>query len=887
MRLVARKGIAVPAHQADILKALRSGKRELVLAALESIKFSTDALSAHGIVIEDLGFGSDFGSPGDVGDILDAFGETAPGEVADILDAFGDAAPAAAATNAPAPEGTNTSAVVDILDAFADKSDKAKADSSPAGGLPEIIKAVESCLGPDNDPDIRFAAALLLARVGKATVIKYFREGLPNRTAAERQAVAQSLAKIKHKDALPVLSGLLNDPSESVRSAAAMSCFAHSTRTPFIDAVFQALLDKGSRLKPYEVLGYQLEAITERSTGRRALHTWLHRILAESQDRLLQNFAIIMLQKCWLSRDTEAVGKFLEADDPYQRRAAFHTLGKCELDTFAKHIPAVLKDPSEHVRVVLPNIYTPAATRWIHYLDEKHFDQDHYYWSSYGSPPILARPVRKALHQLTTDPSPMVRIEAYFALMANYQSFDLLAFVDTINSFPDRKAISGRIANYLVSNYEKLGKGFRVLMPYLDDSRYDDSSLKRVRDHFDVDDEASLDDISFAARAGEDMKATFVQPPGQTATNTPPQQLLMVYFTSPGCDDCARVEEVFKHLRAYLPEVEIKTHNMNKLAAKQLNEVLSDRFNVPDKVRLVSPAVFAAAGYLIKRDISFAALGDLLARSSALPESDWYVVPEEDIEKAAESLGEKGAAMDIGVVAGAGLLDGVNPCAFATIIFLLSYLQVTRRGSREIARVGLAFILGVFLAYFALGLGLFEIVSEFDLLHRGGRMLDWAIAAIALMLMVLNARDGILCLQGRMQDMTLQLPGFLKTGIHGVIRRGARHTHFVIAAFVVGIVISFLELACTGQVYLPLIHYMLSTGRHTARAVWYLLIYNLAFIAPLVVVFVLACFGLTNEGLAKFMKKHAAAVKFCTAVLFLALFVILIFGNAIKELWAA
>ncbi|MGF1655598.1 MAG: hypothetical protein ACFCU3_01325 [Verrucomicrobiales bacterium] len=55
------------------------------------------------------------------------------------------------------------------------------------------------------------------------------------------------------------------------------------------------------------------------------------------------------------------------------------------------------------------------------------------------------------------------------------------------------------------------------------------------------------------------------------------------------------------------------------------------------------------------------------------------------------------------LVVAAGLLDGLNPCAFATIIFLLSYLQVARKSGREILQIGVAYILGVFCTYFALG----------------------------------------------------------------------------------------------------------------------------------------------------------------------------------------
>jgi hypothetical protein len=145
--------------------------------------------------------------------------------------------------------------------------------------------------------------------------------------------------------------------------------------------------------------------------------------------------------------------------------------------------------------------------------------------------------------------------------------------------------------------------------------------------------------------------------------------------------------------------------------------------------------------------------------------------------------------------------------------------------------------------------------------------------------MVLSIRDGILCLMGRMKEMTLQLPALLKAQIHKVIREGTRHTRFVVAAFVVGVLISVLELACTGQVYLPTILFVLETSSAKADAISRLAIYNFAFVSPLVVIFALAYGGMRSDALVKFMQKHVALVKFATAILFFLLFLIFAFGD--------
>ena len=73
--------------------------------------------------------------------------------------------------------------------------------------------------------------------------------------------------------------------------------------------------------------------------------------------------------------------------------------------------------------------------------------------------------------------------------------------------------------------------------------------------------------------------------------------------------------------------------------------------------------------------------------------------------------------MSLGVVLSAALIDGVNPCAFATIIFFLSYLHIARRSRREILQVGAAFIIGVFVTYFAMGAGLIQLMERLAFLE--------------------------------------------------------------------------------------------------------------------------------------------------------------------------
>jgi cytochrome c biogenesis protein CcdA len=349
--------------------------------------------------------------------------------------------------------------------------------------------------------------------------------------------------------------------------------------------------------------------------------------------------------------------------------------------------------------------------------------------------------------------------------------------------------------------------------------------------------------------------------------------VVLIYFSKPGCHECDRVTATLARLKEHFPEIEIQEWNINKNRSMEWNEALSETFGVPDNLRLVAPAVFSAAGYLVRDDVNEARLGQLVLDSRGKPD-DMLRAGGDAATAGGAAIERRFEDIHVGVIVAAGLLDGLNPCAFATIIFLLSYLQVARKTPREILQIGIAYILGVFLTYFALGLGLIEIFGRALILRWLSSALNLAMGAFALVVAALSLRDAIRCLQGRMADMTLQLPEALKSRIHGLIRSTARHRHFVVMAFAVGAGISVLELACTGQVYAPTLIYMLQAGE--GRAVGYLAAYNLAFVLPLTVVFALAFFGLTSSHLLAFFSRHAAIVKFAMAILFLILGLLLI-----------
>jgi thiol:disulfide interchange protein len=167
--------------------------------------------------------------------------------------------------------------------------------------------------------------------------------------------------------------------------------------------------------------------------------------------------------------------------------------------------------------------------------------------------------------------------------------------------------------------------------------------------------------------------------------------------------------------------------------------------------------------------------------------------------------------------------------------------------------------------------GLLKVVQSLGFFTALGRWVYLLTALLCVVLAVLTFRDYARAHRGQVSEMTLKLPLSLRRRIHKVIRESAQVRAFVAMAFVTGFVVSLIELACTGQVYLPTIVYVMSRPELAAQAFLYLVLYCLMFILPLIVVFALSYFGTTSEQLGRFVDRYTATIKLGTGLVFVGL----------------
>ena len=338
----------------------------------------------------------------------------------------------------------------------------------------------------------------------------------------------------------------------------------------------------------------------------------------------------------------------------------------------------------------------------------------------------------------------------------------------------------------------------------------------------------------------------------------------VTYFHKRGCQKCARASDILKRLKTEYPQVVIDLKYTKE--NRELLEAMGALYNVPEVKRLTTPAVFIGDEYLLD-DLDEARLKTIVEKylstgvASRLPEAEGKTG---DAESA---IVKRFNAFGTLAVAGAGLLDGINPCAFATIVFFISYMSLVGRERKEMLIAGGAFASAVFATYLLMGMGLLKFLlflNEFSVVAK----CVYLLAAVGTFtLAFLSLYDAIKAKRGKVKEMSLQLPKSLKLRIHKVIREQTRTSSVVIGALVIGFAISALELVCTGQVYLPTITFVMGVEGMRVNALAYLILYNLMFVAPLLVVFGFVYWGATSLQLGEALQRHLMPVKVGTGVL--------------------
>jgi len=346
--------------------------------------------------------------------------------------------------------------------------------------------------------------------------------------------------------------------------------------------------------------------------------------------------------------------------------------------------------------------------------------------------------------------------------------------------------------------------------------------------------------------------------------------VIIDFFYEAGCADCNRVKnqilpevkerfEGFYVINTY--DVGIKT-NVILLAAYQEKLKIVD--NKP--VTIVVDCKYVLSGFDAIKEGIIKQVDECIA---ARQEPGWKAP--EVIEVNGDSVVPDWMNRFTGsIVVTAGIIDGLNPCAIASLVFFMSLLAVAKVRGRGLILMGVSFCLASFVTYTALGFGLLRALHMFTGFPMMRRIIDIGMIAVLGVFALMSFLDAYKYrISGNPDDVTLQLPKGIKLRIHRIMKDGISAKSLVAGGIIIGMLVTALESVCTGQMYVPTLVVMAKSG--ISKAWCYLLLYNLMFIVPLVTVFILTYFGLRTPTLLDWSKNNVVVSKVLLGSFFLVL----------------
>lgn len=215
-------------------------------------------------------------------------------------------------------------------------------------------------------------------------------------------------------------------------------------------------------------------------------------------------------------------------------------------------------------------------------------------------------------------------------------------------------------------------------------------------------------------------------------------------------------------------------------------------------------------------------------------------------------------------VVATGLLDSVNPCAFAVILLLLAFLFTIRQSRSRILQLGMIYIGMIFLVYFAVGLGLLRAVRLSEDPHLVARAGSWILITLG----AINLAEYFF----PRFPIKLHIPAFAGAKTNEWLKQAT-----VPATIGVGFLVGLCTFPCSGGVYVSIIT-LLNAKTTLGWGIGYLGLYNVLFVLPLLVILLAAGNRATAKRWARWEREHSVSIRLWFGLAMIAL-------GAVMLLW--
>jgi len=212
-----------------------------------------------------------------------------------------------------------------------------------------------------------------------------------------------------------------------------------------------------------------------------------------------------------------------------------------------------------------------------------------------------------------------------------------------------------------------------------------------------------------------------------------------------------------------------------------------------------------------------------------------------------------------------GLGDGINPCAFAVLIFIMAFLQQISKNKKRLVKITVAYVIAVLTTNIGLGVLYYytSVQIGFPLIIR------YIAIALAIIAGAINIKDFFFYGKG----FSLRIPKKSKRAIEGLAQKAT-----LSSAIVLGGLVALLEAPCSIPIYLTVLEVLKGSGYGIIGVMPYILLYNLMFIIPLLFVAGMVYYGTQADALEKWRTKYRRWMKLSIGLILIGLAMAMLFG---------
>lgn len=199
------------------------------------------------------------------------------------------------------------------------------------------------------------------------------------------------------------------------------------------------------------------------------------------------------------------------------------------------------------------------------------------------------------------------------------------------------------------------------------------------------------------------------------------------------------------------------------------------------------------------------------------------------------------------VIIVAAIVDSINPCAFSVLLLTIAFLFSMGKTRKNILAIGALYILGVFTAYILIGVGVLNVLSLFGIPRF--------MSMVGAVVIIAFGLTDLLSHYFPRFPIQLKLPKGAHRPIAQLMEKASLPTAFLLGGF-----IGLCEFPCTGGPYLFILG-LLHDSATAFTGFGYLVLYNLIFVLPLIIILLIASDPLLLEKVQSWRKDETGTMR--------------------------